>query len=220
MRISRAAPLLVGPTLAIAVLSTANPAFAEDPTPAPTEAVEAAPPANPEEGDPVEGGAGEVETPPTEVPPKDPQVPPREPCEPHYLWESTANHKKCHKGVGPTHSNYNGTSRTAKSQFTSEVTGEVGIAVSGTLKAKAGAAVAEIEQEYSVQLSMKLTAKTGNKFTVGTPPKYTTNAKYGVYRLKTDGYSQWVYANRIKGVKHSATLYTPNRIGWYMWETH
>ncbi|MGW6750118.1 hypothetical protein, partial [Streptomyces sp. NPDC055006] len=47
-----------------------------------------------------------------------------------------------------------------------------------------------------------------------------TISKYGVYRLKTDGYSQWVYANRIKGVKHSATLYTPNRIGWYMWETH
>ncbi|MFA3837851.1 hypothetical protein [Streptomyces aureus] len=220
MRISRAASLLVGPTLAIADLGTANPAFEEDPTPAPTEAVETAPPADPEESDLIEGGAGEVETPPTEVPPKDPQVPPREPCEPHYLWESTANHKKYHKGVGPTHSNYNGTSRTAKSQFTSEVTGEVGIAVSGTLKAKAGAAVAEIEQEYSVQLSMKLTAKTGNKFTVGTPPKYTTNAKYGVYRLKTDGYSQWVYANRIKGVKHSATLYTPNRIGWYMWETH
>ncbi|MFD8775429.1 hypothetical protein ACFRLW_38690 [Streptomyces sp. NPDC056728] len=219
MRNSRAASLLVGPTLAIAVLCTANPAFAEDPTPAPTEAVETAPPADPEESDLIEGGAGEVETPPTEIPPKDPQVPPREPCEPHYLWESTANHKKYHKGVGPTHSNYNGTSRRAKSEFTSEVTGEVGIAASGTLKVKAGAAVAEIEQEYSVQLSVKLTAKTGNKITVGAPPKYI-NTKYGVYRLKTDDYSQWVYANCIKGVKHSATPYTPNRIGWYIWETH
>ncbi|WP_432167995.1 hypothetical protein [Streptomyces sp. bgisy031] len=220
MRISRAASLLVGPTLVIAVLGTTNPAFAEDPTPAPTEAVETAPPAAPEEGDLVEGGAGEVETPPTEAPPKDPQVPPREACEPHYLWESTAKHKKYHKGVGPTQSNYNGTSRTAKSEFTSEVTGEVGIAVSGTLKAKAGVAVAEIEQEYSVQLSVKLTAKMGNKITVDTPSKYTTNAKYGVYRLKTDGYSQWVYANCTKGVKHPATLYTPSRIGWYIWETH
>ncbi|MFG2661126.1 hypothetical protein [Streptomyces sp. NPDC048425] len=220
MRISRVASLLVGPTLEIAVLGTADPAFAEYPTPATAQAVETAPPADPEEGDLVEGGVGEVETAPTEVPPKDPQVHPREPCEPHYLWASTSKYKKYHKGVGPTQSNYNGTSRAAKSEFTSEVTGEVGIAVSGTLKAKAGVEVAEIDQEYGVQLSVKLTAKMGNKITVDMPPKYTTNAKYGVYRLKTDGYSQWVYANCTKGVKHNAALYTPTRIGWYIWETH
>ena len=220
MRISRAAWLLIAPSLAIAVLGVGSPASAADPTPAPAEAVETAPPAVPEEADLVEGTVGDTEAaPPTEAAPKPPAVPPAQPCEPGYKWESTAKYKRFHKGVGPTNANYNGTSRTARSEFISEVTGEVGVGVSGQLKVKASAAVVEIEQEYGVQLSVKLTAKLGNKIAVDTPSKYTTHAKYGVYRLKTAGYNQYVYANCTKGTKTNATLYTPARVGWYIWET-
>lgn len=220
MRISRAASLLIAPSPVTAVLGVGGPAFAADTTPNPTEAVETAPPPAPEEGDLVEGGASETEAaPPTEAPPTPPQVPAAQPCEPHYQWESTAKHKEYHAGVGAAQANFNGTARTIKSEFTSEVTGEVGIAVSGQLKVKASVAVVEIEQEYGVQLSAKLTARLGNTVKADTPSKYTTHAKYGVYRLKTAGYNQYVYANCTKGTKTNATLYTPARVGWYVWET-
>jgi hypothetical protein len=201
------------------VLGGAGTAFADDPAPEPTEVVETAPPAEPEEGDLDENGAGEEVQTPTEAPPKDPQVPPAAACEDGYFWESTKKYKDYHKGVGATQSNYNGTSRTAKSTFTSEVSGTITVGVSGKLKAKASVAVAEIESEYGYNLSVSLTAKIGNSISVNTPSKTSTNAKYGVYRLKSAGYSQYHYANCTKGVKHNATLYTPHRIGWYIWET-
>ncbi|WP_151476924.1 hypothetical protein [Streptomyces albicerus] len=61
-----------------------------------------------------------------------------------------------------------------------------------------------------------------DKIAVDTPSTYTTHAKYGVYRLKTAGYNQYGYANcakGTKGTKTNATLYTPARVGWYIWET-
>ncbi|HEY9439732.1 MAG TPA: hypothetical protein VIS29_14005 [Streptomyces sp.] len=141
-----------------------------------------------------------------------------QPCEPHWRWESTAKYKDYHKGVGATQANYNGTSRTARSEFISEVTGEVGIAASAGVKVSGSALVVEIEGEYHVDLSAKLTAKLGNKISVDTPSKYTTYGSYGVYRLKSAGYSQYTYTNCTKGAKKNGTVYTPHRIGWAIWE--
>ncbi|WP_338698265.1 hypothetical protein V2W30_19595 [Streptomyces sp. Q6] len=180
--------------------------------------VETAPPAEPEEADLDEAGASEADQVPTEAPPKAPEVPPKEACEDDYFWESTAKYKDYRKGVGATQVNTNATSRTGKSSFTSEATGTVTVGVSGKLKTKASIAVAEIETEYSVNLSVSLTAKIGNTYTIDTPPHTTTNARCGVYRLKTAGYSQYHYANCTKGVKHNATLYSPHEISWYVWE--
>ncbi|MEU6287132.1 hypothetical protein [Streptomyces sp. NPDC046988] len=104
--------------------------------------------------------------------------------------------KDSHKGVGAEQANYNGTSRTAKSTFISEVTGEFG-----------------------VNVSVELTAKLGNTIAVDTPSKRSTHARYGVYRLKSYGYSQYRYANCTKGVKKNVTIYTPRRVGWVLWET-
>ncbi|MCX5114829.1 hypothetical protein OOK13_41570 [Streptomyces sp. NBC_00378] len=49
--------------------------------------------------------------------------------------------------------------------------------------------IAKIEGKYDVGLSAKLTAKMNNQISVDTPPKKTTNAKYGAYRLKNTGTS-------------------------------
>ncbi|WP_405891146.1 hypothetical protein OG612_04725 [Streptomyces sp. NBC_01527] len=62
--------------------------------------------------------------------------------------------------------------------------------------------IAKIEGRYEVNLTAKLTARRGNSIQVDTPPKRTTNAKYGVYRLKNTG-----------------TNYTPMKVGWYLWES-
>ncbi|MBT2392685.1 hypothetical protein J7E87_25445 [Streptomyces sp. ISL-1] len=222
MRVSKIASTLIAPSLAIAVLGVGSPAFAADPTPTATEApAETTPPAQPEESDLAEVGGGDTSAPPpAEGPGKPPtDVPPAQPCEPGWRWASTKKYKDYHKGVGAEQANYNGTGRTARSEFISEVSGEVGIAVSGKLKVGGSVAVAEIELEYGVELSVKLTARLGNKITVDTPSRYTTHARYGVFRLKTAGYNQYVYANCTKGTKENATLYTPRRIGWAIWET-
>ncbi|WP_253195668.1 helix-turn-helix domain-containing protein [Streptomyces sp. JHA26] len=124
-----------------------------------------------------------------------------------------------HKGVDAEQTNYNGTSRTARSTFTSEVTGKIGIAYSGELKVGGSAAVVEIEGKFGVELSVELTAKLGSTIAVDTPSKHSTHARYGVYRLKSYGYSQYLYANCTIGVKKNVTIYTPRRVGWVLWET-
>ncbi|WP_328837179.1 hypothetical protein [Streptomyces europaeiscabiei] len=142
------------------------------------------------------------------------------PCEPGYDYFVTGKAKKePHKGVGVEQANYNNTSRSITSTFTSKVKGSVGVTISGELKTKASIAVAEIEQKYGFELSLKLTAEIGNRVKATTPSKKTTHARYGIYRVKTTGYSQYIYANCTKGKKFKSTLQTPRRVGWYISES-
>lgn len=231
-RVPRTALTLACLTLAT-VVATIGPAAAEDPTPAVTDVpvMETAAPPEPEETDLVEGG------PTTEAPapsvtldddilnppapsskPGDVATPDAQACVNGYRYYPTSKSKDYHKGVGATQSNYNGTSHTAKSIFYSEVSGTVGIGVSGELKVSGKVAVIEIEGKFGVNVSTEISAKIGNRIEVSTPPRKTTNARYGVYRLKSKGYSQYVYVNCTRGVKHNVTLYTPRRVGWYLWE--
>ncbi|WP_199896856.1 hypothetical protein [Streptomyces niger] len=125
---------------------------------------------------------------------------------------------KYHRGVGATQSNYNGTSRTARSTFTADVSGEVGVSVSHGLQVSVNAMIGQIEGKFDVNLSAKLTAKIGNSISVDTPPHKRTNAKYGVYRLKNTGVSYVSYSNCATSTKRTVTSYTPYRVGWYLWE--
>lgn len=59
----------------------------------------------------------------------------------------------------------------------------------------------------------------GNSISADTPPHKTTYASYGVYRLKSYGYSQYTYVNCGKGGKKNVTIYTPHRVGWAIWES-
>ncbi|WP_369383953.1 hypothetical protein [Streptomyces sp. cg36] len=123
-----------------------------------------------------------------------------------------------HQGVGPTNSNYNGTSRTARTTFTSEVSGEVGVSVSAGLKTSVNFLISKTEVQWNLNLSTKITAKLGNQISVDTPPHRTTNGKYGVYRLKTTGVSYIVYSNCYMSPEQTITSYIPMRRGWYLWE--
>lgn len=160
---------VIAVTALVLALGSAAPAFATDPEP--TEPVQTAPPAEPEESD-------LVDTEPEPEPVDDlPSV----------------KSKDYHKGVGVPQSHYNGTSRTARSTFTSQVAGTVGVSFSGKLGVKVSVAIVDIESEF--------------------------NVKYGVYRLKSYGYSQYKYANCTNGTKNNVTIYTPRRVGWYIWES-
>ncbi|MEU1012448.1 hypothetical protein [Streptomyces sp. NPDC005890] len=114
-------------------------------------------------------------------------------CLEGWFYSSTSKTKDYHKGVGAEQANHNGTSRTAKSTFVSEVSGTVGVAVSGEIKVTAKQVVAEEEAKFGIT--------------------------HGVYRLKAYGYSQYTYSNCYKGTKKKATVYTPRRVGWAIWES-
>ncbi|WP_437090279.1 hypothetical protein [Streptomyces sp. enrichment culture] len=204
-------------TASVLGLGSAAPAFATDPEPTP-EPVRTAPPAEPEESDPVDAEPEQVDDLPS-VPVKPPvDQPDGRACEPGYRYFATPKSKDHHKGVGVIQSNYNGTSRTARSTFTSEAAGKVGVSCSGKLGVKVSVAIVDIGSEFDVNVSAEMSVSMGNRIAVDTPPKKTTNAKYGVYRLKSYGYSQYKYANCTNGVRNNVTICTPRRVGWYIWE--
>ncbi|MFD4668042.1 hypothetical protein [Streptomyces halstedii] len=214
----------MGSVIAFAVLAglSTAPAYAQ-PTAAfavdAPEPVNTAPPAEPEETDLVDV-TDEPQPEETVRPSKPGDTTNGEYCGPtQRIYTPTAKGDKYHKGVGPTNANYNGTSRTARSTFTSEVTGEVGVSITGELSTSVDVMIAKIEGKYSVNLSAKMTAKMGNSISVDTPPKKTTNAKYGVYRLKNTGTSYTIYSNCKTTAKKTVTSYTPMKVGWYLWES-
>jgi hypothetical protein len=206
---------------AVATLATVAPyaAFADSPAASDGSVVNTAPPAQPEEA------VTDVPADQVGVVPKDDTKPPGtgnapavEQCEQANVYLPKSKGKQYHQGVGPTNSNYNNTSRTAKSTFTSEVTGSVAVSVSAGLTISINAMIGKIEQKYDVNLSASLTAKLGNSISVDTPPKTTTNAKYGVYRLKNTGISYRIYTNCESSPQKTVTSYTPLKVGWYLWE--
>lgn len=204
--------VVCGAAAAPSAASAPTAVTADEPT-----TVNTAPPEEPEETDLVENPAPDPD--PTFKPEKPPvDTPDAEYCSPRNVYIPKTKGKQYHKGVGPTNSNYNGTSRTARSAFVSEVTGEVGVSVTAGLSGSVSAMIAEIEAKYEVNLSAKLTAKLGNSISVDTPAKKTTNAKYGVYRLKNTGTSYKIYSNCQTSAKKTITSYTPIKVGWYLWE--
>lgn len=215
----------VGSAIAFAVLAgiATAPAYAQpasavsvdDPEP-----VNTAPPTEPEESDLVDATDPEPEPEETVPPGKPGDTTNGEYCGPtQAVYTPKSKGARYHKGVGPTNANYNGTSRTARSTFTSEVTGEVGVSVTAGLSTSVDVMIAKIEGKYDVSLSAKLTAKMGNSISVDTPPKKTTNAKYGVYRLKNTGTSYKIYSNCKTSAVKTITSYTPMKVGWYLWES-
>ncbi|MEU9055708.1 hypothetical protein AB0D37_35850 [Streptomyces sp. NPDC048384] len=136
-----------------------------------------------------------------------------------FVYKPKTQNGKYHKGVGPTNANYNGTSRTARSTFTSEVTGEVGVAVQGELETSVNVMLANIRAKWQVTVTTKLTAKLGNSIAVDTPPRKTTHAKYGVYRLKHTGVSYVIHTNCTTSPEKKVVSYSPYRVGWYLWES-
>ncbi|MFF9691263.1 hypothetical protein [Streptomyces sp. NPDC014623] len=211
----------MGSVVAFAVMSgfVATPALADEaPTAASTEEpadVNTAPPQEPEEADLLEEPEPEPEV--TVKPPFD--TPDAEYSSPRNVYLPKTKGGTYHKGVGPTNSNYNGTSHVARSTFVSDVTGEVGVSVTAGLASSVSVMIAEIEGKYEVNLTAKLTAKLGNTIAVNTPAKKTTNAKYGVYRLKNTGTSYKIYSNCQTTTKKTITSYTPLKVGWYLWES-
>lgn len=53
---------------------------------------------------------------------------------------------------------------------------------------------------------------------VPTPAHKTTNAQYGVYRLKVTGTSYMLHQNCTTSPKRTVVSYSPLKVGWYLWE--
>ncbi|MFG3347472.1 hypothetical protein ACGF1Z_20680 [Streptomyces sp. NPDC048018] len=192
-------------------------AYAESADPAPIEegVLQPGPPPEADETGFVPAPTDEAELPPVSKPKEGTQA---EYCQPKNVYKPTANLGKYHQGVGATQANYNATSRTARSWFKAKAGGEVGISVSGEMKASAGVLVAELEAKYGVDLSVKINVEVGNEVQVDTPPRKTTYGKYGVWRLKNTGTSYTIYSNCNTSAKSTVTSFTPWHLGWYLWE--
>ncbi|MBN0045006.1 hypothetical protein JS756_12975 [Streptomyces actuosus] len=168
---SRLCAAVVSSTTILLCAALTGPALASDEAPAPSAStpgsiVNTAPPEEPEED------VTEISDGPVGEPADDPIYPGKpEPvispdavdCSPaHAVYVPTSQGKQFHQGVGPTNANYNATSRTAESTFTSEVTGEVGVSVSGDLETSVNTMLVKIKAKFNVTVSAKLTAKLGN----------------------------------------------------------
>ncbi|MDH6627194.1 hypothetical protein M2271_005018 [Streptomyces sp. LBL] len=136
------------------------------------------------------------------------------------VYTPTTKGKNYHGGIGALNANSNGTSHTARSSFTAEASGTVGITISAGLSITINAMIGKIEQKYNVDLSASLTAKLGNTIQVDTPAHKTTHASYGVYRLRSVGTSYVIYSNCQTSAKKAIISYTPHYVGWYIWETN
>ncbi|MFD3332738.1 hypothetical protein ACFWV1_08800 [Streptomyces sp. NPDC058700] len=212
---------LVVPIAAIAMFGATNSiAFAEsmDTNPVEEGVLQPGPPPEEEEG--FEPAPPEEE----DLPPASGKPPTSGPnaeyCGPtKNVYKPNKNLGKYHAGLGITQANYNGTSRTARSWFKSEVGGEVGVTVSSEVKASASVIVAEVEAKYGVDLAVKVTAKVGNEVQVDTPSKKTTYAKFGVWRMKNSGIAYTIYSNCTVSPKKTGTTLTPWHVGWHLWES-
>ncbi|MFF4353293.1 hypothetical protein [Streptomyces sp. NPDC001530] len=224
--------MFISSTALLLCTALTGPTFAADETPVPSPSVSAqaedpvintAPPEEPEEN--ITEVPDDTINEPTEDPtftgkPQPGDTPNPADCSPaHGVYLPTNQGKEYHQGVGPTNSNRNNTSRTARSTFTSEVTGEVGVAISGELETSVGALIAKVKAKFGVTVSAKLTAKLGNTISVDTPSHKTTHARYGVWRLKHTGKSYWVHQNCTATPSHTVVSYSPYRVGWYLWES-
>ncbi|MFI0975500.1 hypothetical protein ACH4SP_00565 [Streptomyces sp. NPDC021093] len=141
-------------------------------------------------------------------------------CGPDYrVYTPTSKGGEYIKYFGATHSVTNRTSRTARSTFTAEASGEAGVSVTGGLATSIDVMIGKIEAKYDVNLSAKLSAKLGVSVAVDTPAKMTTFGRYGVFRLKNTGVSYIIKSNCTATPKKTVTSYTPKRVGWYIWES-
>lgn len=205
---------LTGPALAADEAPTASVS-----APAEDSVINTAPPEEPEEAvTEVPDDAVNVEPTYTGKPAPGSTPDARDCGQTQFVYKPTKQGRQHHKGVGPTNANYNGTSRTAKSTFTSEVTGEIGVAVSGDLQTSVNTMLIKIKEKFTVTVSAKLTAKLGNTISVDTPSRKTTHARYGVWRLKHTGVGYVIHTNCTVSPEKTVVSYSPYRVGWYLWE--
>ncbi|MGQ4329146.1 hypothetical protein [Streptomyces hayashii] len=139
-------------------------------------------------------------------------------CDDSRWFKATSIAGKYHKAVGPSNSNYNGTSEKEDMDFTSEVSGTVGVSYTGTITTKVSAVMAEVSDTFSVSLSASITAKLGNVVHVkGVPPHKTVYAQYGVWRRKFAG-TAYHQRHTCYLDKYKVSGYGPMHVGWYTWD--
>ncbi|MCG7208211.1 hypothetical protein [Streptomyces arenae] len=224
---SRRAASICAAALLVVLGAGGNVAAADD---TPLKAADADPVVNtepPQETDPADTDLVDVPADQVDVEPDVPgsgdtgsgNHPGSEYCDPSRVYTPISKGKDYHKRVGAPQANTNHGSHTAKSTFTAEVSGTVGVKVSTGLVVTTEAMIGLINSHFSVSVSTSMTAKLGNTISIPTPVNKTTHAEYGVYRLRNTGKSYIIYSNCQTSTKNTVTSYSPDYVGWYVWET-
>ncbi|MCX4608282.1 hypothetical protein O1M63_11660 [Streptomyces mirabilis] len=118
--------------------------------------------------------------------------------------------------IGPSNSNYNGTSRDMDMTFTAQASGTVGVSLSAELETSVSFMVAAEKAKFGGTLSVSLTAGLTNSVHPTAAPHTRITATYGVWRQKIFGETYHLYSNCRISNDHAITSYTPLRVGWYV----
>ncbi|MEV5873986.1 hypothetical protein AB0L75_07090 [Streptomyces sp. NPDC052101] len=139
-------------------------------------------------------------------------------CDESRWFKASSLGGKYHQAVGPSQSNYNGTSEKEDVDFTAKVSGTVGASFSGQITTKVSDVLTEVSTQYNVTLHASVTAELGNVVHVkNVPPHKTVHAQYGVWRRKFTGTAYYEHHTCFL-TKNQVTGYGPMYVGWYTWD--
>lgn len=138
-------------------------------------------------------------------------------CGSGWRYVSTSRGGDVHYRVGPTQSNYNGTSSPANLHFTSSVSGTVQVGVSGSTNVGASVKLASISATYGINAQASLTANVGVTFDIVVPAFKTGNGNFGVWRASVTGKENYYLSNCTVADTKSTSVMAPYRVGWNTW---
>lgn len=138
-------------------------------------------------------------------------------CAPGWYYRTTSRGADTHSRIGPTHSNYNGTSSKATMTVTSTKSGTVSSSISGGTKVALSVKLATIESNYGVNVSSSVNVTLGNSFSFPVPAHKTGNADYGAWRAYVKGVEEYFNASCKVTKSQKTTTYSPYKTGWRTW---
>jgi len=136
-------------------------------------------------------------------------------CEGTYYFKLMKRYRVQHRGLGVTQANTNTSYRySSESEFTSEAEGQISAEVSGELGTTVRWLVAEVRASTKVAVRAQVTWRIANTLKVTTPPRHTSWARYGAYRLPTKAHTWYEYKSCKTGRHAYPRIKAPYRLGW------
>lgn len=138
-------------------------------------------------------------------------------CSAGWYYRITSRGADTHSKVGPTQSDYNGTSTTAKMTLEASASGTVTSTVSGGGHITLNAKLAEVEDTYNIAVTSSVTVKLGNTIQINVPAHKTGNGDYGAWRAYVNGVEEYYSATCAVTNSSATSLHSPYKIGWRTW---
>ena len=144
-------------------------------------------------------------------------ISPQSACSPGWYYRSISRGADTHSRVGPTQSDYNGTSTTAKMTLTATKSGTISTTVTGGGHVSLSVELVSIESQYSIDVQNSVSVTLGNSIQINVPAHKTGNGDYGAWRAYIKGVEEYYTATCAVTQTVAQTTYSPYRVGWRTW---